>query len=73
MVAVLAVAGGVMLTALSEQRDTGGVDHRLAYGAYLGIVMAHFAIDGVVWRRPRTPLPSSSARPLLPSPAIGGH
>lgn len=71
VIVALAVAGGSLLSAMSEVGPSGDAGFRLLFGAYLGIVMAHFSVDGVVWRRPsttRSPAPPS----LLPSPVLGG-
>ena len=54
-VVLLAVLGGSLLEAMSELHSAQSSILRLLYGAYLGIVMAHFAVDGVLWRRPRPP------------------
>jgi hypothetical protein len=71
-IAVVATAGGALLAAMSELRSahTGGV--RTLYGVYLGIVMAHFALDAVLWRRP-TPTQPRAAYPhrLSASPTAG--
>lgn len=79
-VAVVAVVGGVVLEAMSELQPAGAFGLRLAYGAYLGIVMAHFSVESVIWRRPVRPQAAASDAqvkppigrwPLLPSPAHG--
>jgi hypothetical protein len=67
----LAVVGGALLEAMSELHAARVPGLRVLYGAYLGIVMAHFAIDGVVWRRPAGP-----TQPVAPSPVLlpsGAH
>lgn len=71
-VAMVAVVGGAVLEAMSELHTASGGGLRMLYGTYLGIVMAHFAIDAVVWHRP-TPQARTTARPmpLLPSAAHG--
>jgi hypothetical protein len=56
-VAVLAnisFIGGAVLSAASHLHDAGRFG-RLAFGAYLGVVMAHFVIDAGLWRM-RDPL-----------------
>jgi len=68
-----AVVGGALLSAMSELHGAHAAGLRLLYGAYLGIAMAHFAVDSVIWRRVR-PSPQAWARlrALLPSSAHGG-
>ena len=44
-----AVLGGVALAASSHLHDAGPAARSL-YGAYLGVVMAHFVIDAGLWR-----------------------
>lgn len=83
-VLTLAVVGGAALTAMSELHPADGVVARLLYGLYFGIVMAHFAVDGVVWRRSPVPRRTAARRtaarrtaarrwPLVPSHALGGR
>jgi len=68
----LALGGGVALAALSAAHSATSPLPRLLYGTYLGLVMAHFTIDAVVWHRPGLvagrPIRTSA---LLPSPAHG--
>lgn len=72
-IGMLAIVGGSALTAMSELHAAGGALPRLLYGTYFGIVMAHFAIDGVVWRRSPMPRRTTARRwPLVPSPTLGG-
>jgi hypothetical protein len=71
-VIALAVVGGSLLEGMSELYSSQDIVLRSLYGAYLGIVMAHFAVDGVVWRRPvRLAEPSRQRSRLLPSSAHG--
>ncbi len=49
-VASVAVVGGSLLEAMSELRFAQASGIRMLYGAYLGVVMAHFVVDGTVWR-----------------------
>ncbi len=70
----LAVIGGTALQAMSEQRGTAAPAGRLLYGAYLGVVMAHFALDAALWRRPARPyVPPAPPGALLPSAPIPTH
>ncbi len=72
-IVVLAVGGGSALAAISERHGARGAVLHLLYGAYFGIVMAHFAVDSAVWRRSKGPLRAwQRTRPLLPSPVPGG-
>ena len=67
-----AILGGAALEAMSELHSAQPGGLRLLYGAYLGVVMAHFAVDGVLWRRPIQRTVTSHRRwALLPSPAHG--
>lgn len=67
-----AVLGGSVLEAMSELHSAQEGILRVLYGAYLGTVMAHFAVDGVLWRRPiQRPGTSHRRWALLPSPAHG--
>jgi len=51
----VALIGGVVL-ALTSHLHRGGPAVRLAFGAYLGAVMAHFVVDAGLWRL-RDPFP----------------
>lgn len=67
-----AVLGGLVLETMSELHSTQEWLLRVLYGAYLGVVMAHFAVDGILWRRPiQRPVTSHRRWALLPSPAQG--
>jgi hypothetical protein len=71
-VIVGAVLGGCLLEAMSELHSARDAFARVLYGAYLGIVMGHFSVDAVLWRRPTRRIVSSDRRrALLPSPAYG--
>jgi len=50
----IALIGGVLLSTASHLHNAGQLG-RLAFGAYLGIVMTHFVIDAGIWRM-RDPL-----------------
>ncbi|MGZ4433308.1 MAG: hypothetical protein ACXVW7_06725 [Trebonia sp.] len=45
----IALAGGAVLSAASHLHGAATLG-RLGYGAYLGAVMAHFVVDGGLWR-----------------------
>ncbi len=66
----IALAGGLALSAASHLHGAGPAG-RLAFGAYLGAVMAHFVIDAGLWRlRDRFPRAFLAARvPGLLPPA----
>jgi hypothetical protein len=70
-VIAVAVLGGSMLTAISEVHLAQGSVLNVLYGAYLGIVMAHFVVDGALWRRTIRPEGASPPRWALPLPAHG--
>jgi hypothetical protein len=54
LLANIAFIGGAALSAASHLHNAGQLG-RLAFGAYLGIVMSHFVIDAGLWRM-RDPL-----------------
>jgi len=54
LLANISFIGGAALSAASHLHDAGQLG-RLAFGAYLGVVMAHFVIDAGLWRM-RDPL-----------------
>ena len=60
----LALLGGLALNAASHLHS-GGSAQRAIYGAYLGIVMAHFVIDAGLWRL-RDEFPRTFLRDSLP-------
>lgn len=71
-VIVGAVLGGSLLEAMSELHSAQDGVLRALYGAYLGVVMAHFAVDAVLWRRPtRNAVTSHQRGALVPSLAYG--
>ena len=71
-VIVGAVVGGSLLEAMSELHFAQNAVFRAFYGAYLGVVMAHFAVDAVLWRRPTRHAAKSHRRgALVPSVAYG--
>jgi hypothetical protein len=49
VLAAIVVLGGAALEVASHLHD-GGWPFRVLYGAYLGVVMAHFVIDAGLWR-----------------------
>jgi hypothetical protein len=49
MLANISFIGGAALSTASHLHSAGPLG-RLAFGAYLGIVMAHFVIDAGLWR-----------------------
>jgi hypothetical protein len=51
----VALIGGIALNAASHLHS-GGAPARFVFGAYLGVVMAHFVIDAGLWRL-RDPFP----------------
>lgn len=79
LLANIALIGGAALSAASHLHD-GGPAARLVFGAYLGIVMAHFVIDAGLWRlrdplaaafvTGRLPLLTATATPATTTPAI---
>jgi hypothetical protein len=77
VLANIALAGGAVLSAASHLHGAAATAGRVAFGAYLGAVMAHFVIDATLWRL-RDPFPRAflAARVpgLLPSrvPAADG-
>ena len=70
-IAATALVGGTLLSGLSEAPHISPGDGRLLFGAYFGIVMAHFAVDAMVWRRAPTPeRHRAPAEALVPSAAV---
>jgi len=73
----IGLIGGFALNATSHLHDSASPWVRAFYGAYLGVVMAHFVVDAGLWRLrdefPRTflreSLPYLLARPPEPEPA----
>jgi hypothetical protein len=60
----VALVGGIAL-ALASHLHGGPAAGRLVFGAYLGLVMAHFVIDGGLWRL-REPFPRAFLSARLP-------
>jgi hypothetical protein len=67
-VIALAIVGGSSLEAISEVHSAQSSGLRILYGVYFGVVMAHFVIDGTLWRRTSQPK-EGAPRWLLPIPA----
>jgi hypothetical protein len=68
----VALIGGALLS-LTSHLHSAQAGARVGYGAYLGIVMAHFVVDGGLWRlRDRFPRSFLAARLpyLLPDRAV---
>lgn len=68
-VIAVAVLGGALLEAISEVHSTQGGVLRVLYGGYFGIVMAHFVVDGALWRRTIRPEGPPLSRLPLATPA----
>ena len=64
LLANIALIGGAMLGGASHRHDAGPAG-RLIFGAYLGVVMAHFVIDAGLWRM-RDPLARQFMTSKLP-------
>ncbi|HEX3803720.1 MAG TPA: hypothetical protein VHV75_12855, partial [Solirubrobacteraceae bacterium] len=62
--AALALGLGLALNRASHWHS-GGLLARAGYGAYLGIVMTHFVVDGGLWRL-RDPFPRRFVGSRLP-------
>jgi hypothetical protein len=60
----VALLGGVVLSSASHLHNAGPVG-RLVFGAYLGVVMAHFVIDAGFWRL-RNPFPRAFLKQKVP-------
>jgi hypothetical protein len=60
----VALIGGVALNAASHLHS-GGAPGRFVFGAYLGVVMAHFVIDAGLWRL-RDPFPRRFLSTYIP-------
>ena len=60
----VALAGGAVLAAASHLHGAAFAG-RLAFGAYLGVVMAHFVIDASLWRL-RDPFPRAFVASRVP-------
>ena len=71
LLANVALIGGALLSAASHLHNAAQPG-RLVFGAYLGVVMAHFVIDAGIWRM-RDPLARNfvtQSLPMLASPAL---
>lgn len=72
LLANIALIGGMLLSAASHLHNSSPAG-RLIFGAYLGVVMAHFVIDAGIWRM-RDPLArkfvTESVPFLIPAPAV---
>ncbi len=64
LLANVALIGGALLSAASHLHNSAQPD-RLLFGAYLGVVMAHFVIDAGIWRM-RDPLARQFVTQSLP-------
>ncbi len=73
LLANVALVGGAALNAASHLHGAAWAG-RLAFGAYLGAVMAHFVIDASVWRL-RDPFPRAFLAARVPGllPAAGSR
>jgi hypothetical protein len=70
VLANIALIGGAALSGASHLHD-GAAPWRLLFGAYLGVVMAHFVIDAGLWRM-RDPLARRFVSTHLPYLVPGG-
>lgn len=72
LLANIALIGGVLLSTASHLHNSSQAG-RLIFGAYLGVVMAHFIIDAGIWRM-RDPLArkfvTDSVPFMKPAPAV---
>jgi len=71
VLANIALVGGAVLSATSHQHGAAATAGRLAFGAYLGAVMAHFVIDASLWRL-RDPFPRAFLAARVPGLLPGG-
>ena len=65
VLANVALAGGAILSAASHLHGAAATAGRVAFGAYLGAVMAHFVIDATLWRL-RDPFPRAFLAARVP-------
>ena len=65
VLANIALAGGAVLSAASHLHGAAATAGRVAFGAYLGAVMAHFVIDATLWRL-RDPFPRAFLAARVP-------
>ncbi len=70
VLANIALAGGAALAAASHLHGAVAAAGRLAFGAYLGAVMAHFVIDASLWRL-RDPFPRAFLAARVPGLLAG--
>ena len=71
LLANIALIGGAALSAASHLHSAGP-GWRLVFGAYLGVVMAHFVIDAGIWRM-RDPLARKFVADSLPLAAMAAR
>jgi hypothetical protein len=64
LLANIALIGGALLSTASHLHNSAQLG-RLLFGAYLGVVMAHFVIDAGIWRM-RDPLARKFVTQSLP-------
>jgi len=67
----IALIGGAALAAASHLHSSAPLE-RVIFGAYLGLVMAHFVVDGGLWRL-RDPFPRSFLESRIPYLVPGDH
>lgn len=65
VLANIALVGGAVLSAASHLHGAAAMAGRVAFGAYLGAVMAHFVIDATLWRL-RDPFPRAFLAARVP-------
>jgi len=65
VLANIALVGGAVLSAASHLHGAAATAGRVAFGAYLGAVMAHFVIDATLWRL-RDPFPRAFLAARVP-------
>jgi hypothetical protein len=65
VLANIALAGGAVHSAASHLHGAATTAGRVAFGAYLGAVMAHFVIDATLWRL-RDPFPRAFLAARVP-------
>jgi hypothetical protein len=65
VLANIALVGGAILSAASHLHGAAATAGRVAFGAYLGAVMAHFVIDATLWRL-RDPFPRAFLAARVP-------
>lgn len=50
LLSAIALGGGLVLAVVSHLHDSPVAAERALYGAFLGVVMAHFVLDAALWR-----------------------